>query len=198
MLATDQGAIRAELDKILASRVFANAPRMTRFLRFVVETALAGNAATIKEYVIAIEVFGKPEDYDPQADSTVRTEASKLRSRLERYYSTEGRDDIVAICIPKGTYVPVFEERVPAVPTASAPPQTVASAVDLSEEQPGTISLPTASRSLPVLKLSAGLVAVGIIAGCVMLWWSRAPASPSPRLVPLTTYPELEEQPSLS
>src|SRR5690242_1197492 len=107
MLATDHTAIRAELDKILASPVFLNSPRMTRFLRFVVKTALAGNSATIKEYVIAIEVFGKPEGYDPQADSMVRTEASKLRLRLERYYSTHGRDDPVVISIPKGTYVPV-------------------------------------------------------------------------------------------
>src|SRR4051794_5689294 len=84
---------------------------MSRFLRFVVETTLDGKSESIKEYVIAIEVFEKAEDYDPQTDSTVRTEASKLRSRLARYYETEGREDPVVITIAKGSYVPQFEDR---------------------------------------------------------------------------------------
>src|SRR5262249_12070847 len=88
-----------------------NSPRMSRFLRFVVERTIDGSAAEIKEYVVAIEVFDKPPSYDPQADSTVRTEASKLRTRLARYYETHGRDDSVLISIPKGAYVPVFDEQ---------------------------------------------------------------------------------------
>jgi hypothetical protein len=62
---------RAELDKVLSSPLFVNSPRMSRFLRFVVETTLDGNGARIKEYVVATEVFDKGVDYDPQADSTV-------------------------------------------------------------------------------------------------------------------------------
>src|SRR5215472_6374277 len=104
-------AVRAQLGKILSSSVFANSPRMSRFLRFVVETTLDRKSESIKEYVIAIEVFEKAEDYDPQTDSTVRTEASKLRSRLTRYYETEGREDRLVITIPKGSYGPQFENR---------------------------------------------------------------------------------------
>lgn len=89
--------------------MFANSPRMSRFLRFVVEETAEGRGERIKEYVIALEVFDKSDQYDPQADSTVRTEASKLRSRLSRYYETEGRDDPVTISIPRGTYVPLFK-----------------------------------------------------------------------------------------
>jgi len=111
MPVADGSAVRAQLGKILSSSVFVNSPRMRRFLRFVVETTLDGNGERIKEYVIAIEVFEKTDDYDPQADSTVRTEASKLRSRLTHYYDTEGRDDPIGITIPKGSYVPQFEQR---------------------------------------------------------------------------------------
>src|SRR6266511_1441567 len=111
MPVTDNTAIRAQLAKILSSPVFASSPRMTRFLRFVVDTTLEGNAGQIKEYVVAIEVFEKSEAYDPQADSTVRTEASKLRSKLTRYYEIEGHTDPVVISIPKGTYTPAFEDR---------------------------------------------------------------------------------------
>src|SRR5258706_4934437 len=107
MFARDQSAYRAQLKKILSSAVFLHSPRMSRFLQFVVDTTLDGNGERIKEYVIAIEVFEKPKDYDPQTDSTVRTEASKLRSRLSRYYETEGREDTVVISIPTASYVPV-------------------------------------------------------------------------------------------
>src|SRR5215471_10321692 len=130
MPVADDAAVRAQLAKILSSPVFVNSPRMSRFLRFVVETALDGKSESIKEYVIAIEVFEKAADYDPQADSTVRTEASKLRSRLARYYETEGREDPVVITIPKGSYLPQFEQRnsgaLAASHAASAPtaPQT--------------------------------------------------------------------------
>src|SRR6516162_5216146 len=111
MPVADSSPVRAQLGKILSSSVFVNSPRMSRFLRFVVETTLDGNGERIKEYVIAIEVFEKADDYDPQADSTVRTEAGKLRSKLGRYYDTEGRDDLIAITVTKGSYVPQFEQR---------------------------------------------------------------------------------------
>src|SRR5215475_4148371 len=111
MPVADDAAVRAQLGKILSGSVFINSPRMSRFLRFVVETTLDGNGERIKEYVIAIEVFEKADAYDPQADSTVRTEATKLRSRLARYYDAEGREDPVVITIPKGSYVPKFADR---------------------------------------------------------------------------------------
>ena len=84
---------------------------MNRFLKYVVETTLEGKRALIKEYVIALEVFDKSDAYDPREDSTVRTEASKLRARLSRYYENEGREDQVIISVPKGGYVPVFQGR---------------------------------------------------------------------------------------
>src|SRR5215510_10508016 len=111
MQAVDPGKVREELNKILASPVFTSSPRMSRFLQFVVEQTLEGKSDQIKEYVVAVEVFDKPGSYDPKADSTVRTEASKLRSRLGRYYDTIGRDDPVVISIPRGTYAAAFEDR---------------------------------------------------------------------------------------
>jgi eukaryotic-like serine/threonine-protein kinase len=119
---SDACAVRNELAKILASPLFAGSPRMSRFLRFVVEETLEGRADKIKEYVIAIEVFDKPHDYDSYADSTVRTEAGKLRGRLSRYYETHGRSDPLVIDIPKGTYSPVFLPGPPGPPPAAAAP----------------------------------------------------------------------------
>lgn len=107
----DQGRIhsfRAALDRVLASSVFQQAPRQARFLSFVVDKTLAGAQELIKEYTIAVEVFDRPESFDPKSDSIVRVEARKLRLSLDKYYDTEGRSDSIRIELPKGGYVAQF------------------------------------------------------------------------------------------
>src|SRR5581483_11932951 len=115
MPVTDAAAVRAQLDRILASPIFVNSPRMSRFLKFAVERTLAATAERIKEYVVALEVFDRSPDFDPQTDSSVRTEAGKLRAKLTRYYDTEGQEDPVLISIPKGSYAAVFADRAPRI-----------------------------------------------------------------------------------
>jgi tetratricopeptide (TPR) repeat protein len=100
--------IRTHLERILASPEFVSAPRLSGFLRFVVETTLDGKAGDIKESLIAVEVYGRPADYNPQIDSTVRVEAGRLRTRLQKWYEAEGRHEGIRIELPKGRYVPVF------------------------------------------------------------------------------------------
>lgn len=50
-------------------------------------------------------------DYDPKRDPIVRTEAMRLRARLDEYYAGLGREDGVVIELPKGEYVPAFRRR---------------------------------------------------------------------------------------
>lgn len=104
-------AIRLHLEQIVASPEFVAAPKLARFLSFVVETALDGNTDRIKESLIAIEVYGRRPDYNPQIDSTVRVEAGRLRARLRQYYNSIEQHGRIRIDIPKGSYVPLFEER---------------------------------------------------------------------------------------
>jgi len=104
-----------QLSRILASAAFREAPRLTQFLTFVVEAALAGNAERIKGYTIAIEALGRRSDFDPETDAIVRVEAGRLRLALARYYAGPGANDALVIDLPRGSYVPVFRER------ASAP-----------------------------------------------------------------------------
>lgn len=174
MAAPDNLAIRAALTKILSSPSFANSPRMIRFLKYVVETTLDGKAGLIKEYVIALEVFDKAETFDAQADSTVRTEASKLRSRLSRYYENEGRGDPIVFSIPKGAYIPAFErgrDGISASPAGYWPIRpSVTKAVFTST----------------------------IVAALSIFWFAGQSRSTPPRLIPLTSYPGVEEQPGLS
>lgn len=121
--------IRGELDRILASEVFANADRLSRFLRYVVNRALAGEADRLKEYVIGTEVFDRGEQYDPRLDSIVRVEAGRLRSKLEEYYSRPGAGAAIRIAIPRGSYAPTFDVRRPApTPRVPVPRRLVAAA----------------------------------------------------------------------
>ncbi|MCG6927608.1 MAG: hypothetical protein LJF30_20165, partial [Acidobacteria bacterium] len=104
-------AIRAQLERILAHRDFEATQRTRDFLRFVVEETLAGRAKRLKGYTIAIEVFGRPKDFDANLDPIVRIQAGRLRRALEHYYLVAGGVDPIRIDVPKGRYVPRFSEQ---------------------------------------------------------------------------------------
>ena len=101
-------AIRDVLTRILGSSPFVHSDRLRRFLRFTVETTLAGKAEMLKEYVIGTEVYGRRPPYHPSADSIVRSEARRLRGKLKEYYESVGKDDPVFIYYRPGSYVPGF------------------------------------------------------------------------------------------
>jgi TolB-like protein/Tfp pilus assembly protein PilF len=104
----DPRQVRAELDRILQSPGFTHSDRMARFLRCVVERALAGHGDELKEYLLGVEVFDRKPDYDPRTDPIVRVEARRLRSKLQEYYEHNGKDSQVHIELPKGGYSPTF------------------------------------------------------------------------------------------
>ena len=157
--------VTAEVDRILASKGFANAGRLSRLLRYVVEKTIAGEAGQLKEYVVGVEVFDRDEKYDPRLDSIVRVEAGRLRSRLEEYYHGEGAASSIRISLPRGGYVAQLEPRV-----HEPAPTTV-----VSERR----------RSWAAWALIAGLA--GAVA-VMVLWlggWSRTPPKSGPAVAVL-------------
>src|ERR1700691_277580 len=115
-------AVRSELERILGSRTFRSAHSQSKFLRYAVEETIAGRGHAVKEYVIGAEVFGRGAAFDPRLDPIVRTEARKLRARLDKYYEAEAQDpteDPVRIEFHKGSYVPAFSRVVPSLPQPS-------------------------------------------------------------------------------
>src|SRR5689334_7325487 len=82
--------VRAELHRILSSVNFQTSDRNRRFLEFVVDETLDGRMAQLKAYTIATFVFGRWDNFDPQADPVVSMEARRLRRALERFYLVEG------------------------------------------------------------------------------------------------------------
>ena len=82
--------IRAELERILSSGIFATADRMKRFLRFVVKETLDGRGDKLNELQLGAEVYDRSEKFDPRVDSIVRVDAGRLRSKLREFYVSEG------------------------------------------------------------------------------------------------------------
>ena len=107
--------IRSELARILADAAFSGSKRFQRFLSFLVEEALAGREDSLKAYTIALEVFARDSDFDPQRDPIVRVEAARLRRRLDSYYVTNQNAATVHISLPKGGYRPEFSYMAPTV-----------------------------------------------------------------------------------
>lgn len=100
--------IAAALHIVLHSEAFRRAKRLRQLLRYLVSEALAGRGERLKQFNIAVEAFGHDGDFHPQFQASVRTEAWRLRSRLEFYYQTEGVNDEVRISLPKGGFMPTF------------------------------------------------------------------------------------------
>jgi len=89
--------IRTQLERILASPGFIRSDRMVRFLRFTVEQTIQGQANSVKESVLGMEVFDRTASFDPRTDTIVRVEARRLRSKLKEYYEGDGREDPLRI-----------------------------------------------------------------------------------------------------
>ncbi len=86
----------------------ARSPQLAKFLNYIVMSKLDGDEANIKAYTIAVDVFGRPPDFDPQQDPIVRVQARRLRALLGEYYQTAGATSPVRITLPTGRYVPEF------------------------------------------------------------------------------------------
>lgn len=113
--------VGTQVDRILASSFFAASPRLTAFLRHIVEKFQAGELDSLKEYTIGVEVFERGARFDPRIDNIVRIQAAKLRSKLIEYYSADGQSDPIIIHMPKGGYVPELRIREKPVRVISQP-----------------------------------------------------------------------------
>jgi len=100
-----------ELARITESPVFVQSERLVQFLRFTVEITLDGKPETLKEYVIGTAVYGRKSSYQPAEDSIVRSEARRLRRKLQEFYETIGTNDLILIQYRPGSYVPAFQMR---------------------------------------------------------------------------------------
>ena len=106
--------VELSLAHIEGSAAFRSSRRHRDLLRHLVERTLDGELASLKETVIAVEVFNRSaSQFDPKSDTIVRVETRRLRGRLDNYFRAEGRDAALRIELPVGSYVPLIARREP-------------------------------------------------------------------------------------
>ncbi len=148
------------VERIVASPCFVKSPRLCSFLIYICDLFLRGRADEINELNIGEALFDRPANYDPSADGIVRSHASRLRQRLDQYFSEEGAQEPIRLLIPKGGYMPVFEPHTLATPqpeTMPFPPG--ADSVALPAQDPRD----THRRSLWILSVALALACVAIL-----------------------------------
>src|SRR5580704_4784873 len=120
-----------QIDRITRSHTLRKAESLCKLLRYLADHALAQPGVPVKEYQIATEVFGRPRDFDPQADSAIRVQAGRLRLKLHDYYTHEGLADTIVVEMPNGTYALNFHHREPPAPIVLPSPRNVSLPVEV-------------------------------------------------------------------
>ena len=192
--------IRAQIERILECEQFRTSAKISSFLRYVAETALSGRAHEIKETSIAVSVYGRDPSYDPKLDTVVRTEARRLRQKLDRYFEQEGKSDPIRVWLPKGGYVPVFKRLSVAPVQLDAPAPGSGAVFDATisrTRKPGIVEGISSSWKWR----SVILLAMIFIAVSTILHYSRPRSlvsNSTSMIVPLTSFPGEAYQPDVS
>src|SRR5579884_542010 len=124
-----------QIDRLVSSAILQGSESLCKLLRYLADHSLRNPGVPVKEYQIALEVFGRPANFDPRLDSTVRVQTGRLRTKLANYYHGPGANDAIVVEIPRGSYLLSFTPRSPekAEPTVAAvieaAPQPAAEAV---------------------------------------------------------------------
>ena len=180
------------LDEVLHSEAFARSERLKSLLRFLCEAEIEGREADLTEYTIGTMALGRPAEFSPLEDSSVRSRAHELRQRLEKYYALEAPAAPVRVELRKGSYIPRFH---------FAPLEEEPVALGPSVEETAAPASPAQSRAASPIRPALIGFAAGAVAmfACVAVW--SAVAKPGVRLpatrfettaVPSPWTPELE------
>lgn len=125
--------IRQYLDRIAESGALGRGARRPSLLEYLLRAEASGEGDKIKAYSIGVDVFDKPDDFDPTLDSSVRVEVGRLRTAIALFEAGEFADTAIELDIPVGTYRPKITRRETVgkaevdAPSLEQPPQPVES-----------------------------------------------------------------------
>lgn len=168
--------VREHLDIILASDEFSSSRRASELLRHLVERALTGDTASLKERLLGVDIFHRRSDYNTSTDAIVRVTANDVRRRLAQFYSRHPVQQL-RISLPLGSYIPDFIAATVSAPHStltgnvpiSSSAQPALPAADVERPTPAGISAPARVRILPGL-----LYALGLVLAVLFGWWFRS------------------------
>jgi len=179
----EQSEISTEINKLVNSETLRSSESLCRLLRYLAQHAREHPGAPLKEYQIATEVFGRPRDFDPHLDSTIRVQAGRLRLKLAEYYAAEGAADSILVELPKGTYVLNFRANSGRKPVPEPLERVQDTRVPTPSPQPVVLPRnlrPERKSRLTTLLLIALLVAAGIPIAVLLIQRNSVLAPPSP------------------
>jgi hypothetical protein len=102
-------AVRAQLDRLIASTAFKSSKRCQLLLSRIVEQSLSGDdAMPLRERVLGVEVLGRKPQYDTANDPIVRVTAGEIRRRLGQYYGDPAHQGELRIDLPAGHYAVTY------------------------------------------------------------------------------------------
>lgn len=179
---------RAELQAI--AQALARYPRLVGLALYLGECYLQGNTGEINEYNIATQVFGRSKTvFNSGEDSIVRVETYRLRKRLKEYYQAEGKDHLVQMVIPSGTYIPVFTRRAPEISMPASVQSAAESAIvhaapqsAASEAVPEAVAAIGPRRPRPVWFYAIPVIALLLAIPAVLLLFHRFSSSNNDRI----------------
>jgi hypothetical protein len=148
--------------------------------RYLAEHALNHPGTPLKEYELATEAVGRPADFDPQTDSSIRVQVARLRQKLAEYYAGEGAEDLILVELPKGSYTLTFHAQ----ENKAAKPHTSEAGVPAAEvTETGTprrgLRIATAAPTATIL-IAAAMVIVAVVALLGNLDRHASPAARQP------------------
>lgn len=169
--------IRGHLERVLSSPAFRGSKRSHRFLSYIVDQLLAGNASAIKERTLATEVFDRSASWDSGGEDTiVRVGAREVRKRLAQFYaSAEGLDEKLRIELPVGSYVPEIVRVEPSDALVAPAPFVDEPAVATA----ATVAAPpdSVARQGVSWRLAVGLILLAVLLMCVIFWEVNRPTA---------------------
>jgi hypothetical protein len=171
--------VREHLDVILASDEFCSSRRASGLMQHLVERALTGDADSLKERLLGVDIFHRRSDYDTSTDSIVRVTANDVRRRLAQFY-TRHPVQPVRISLPLGSYIPDFITTTVSAPHSTLPGSVFTSPSALAHTElravagierpaPAGTTAPARVRVLPGL-----LYMLGLVLALLLGWWSHS------------------------
>ncbi len=146
------------VERIAQSEPFQKSSKLPALLCYLARCTITDDRHGLTEQMIGKAVFGKPKDYTPAEDSSVRVYVRHLRLRLHEYYQVSNRNELLVVSLPKGGYGLTF--------TSVAAPMTGKLMV-VDEQSPG-------SSHRPVFPRYTSLFLLALAICCAVGWYRTA------------------------
>ena len=157
---------------MLRSPYFVRSKRYPALLEYAVVHTLEGNLDALNERAVAMEIFGRTVEYEPNTDSVVRNATGEVRKRIALYNNAHPEVE-VRIELPPGSYAAEFHWRKPEKDTVSLLAADLTSSAEAAPE----VSLRRRSHAkLRLWAISASiliLLLAVMIAAVVALDWRK-------------------------